>query len=63
MSESLQQNLPTTEAAIEPTSKENLEEDVVDPWNVESKCDTGIDYDKLISKCFNARLIIMDYYI
>lgn len=26
------------------------EEDVVTPWNVTSKNDTGIDYDKLISK-------------
>jgi tryptophanyl-tRNA synthetase len=26
------------------------EEDVVNPWNVISKSETGIDYDKLISK-------------
>lgn len=26
-----------------------LEDDVVDPWNVVSKSETGIDYDKLIS--------------
>lgn len=26
------------------------EDDVVNPWNVESKSNTGIDYDKLISK-------------
>lgn len=25
-------------------------EDFVDPWNVESQSDTGIDYDKLIRK-------------
>lgn len=25
-------------------------EDLVNPWNVESKSDTGVDYDKLISK-------------
>lgn len=24
------------------------DDDFVDPWNVESKSDTGIDYDKLI---------------
>lgn len=29
--------------------KEEDEEDVVTPWNVESISDTGIDYDKLIS--------------
>lgn len=26
------------------------DDDVVDPWNVTSKADTGIDYDKLISE-------------
>lgn len=26
----------------------NVEDDVVDPWNVVSKSDTGVDYDKLI---------------
>ena len=26
------------------------EEDVVNPWNVVSKSETGVDYDKLISK-------------
>jgi len=25
------------------------DDDVVDPWNVQSKSDKGIDYDKLIS--------------
>jgi hypothetical protein len=28
----------------------DCEDDVVDPWNVVSKSQTGIDYDKLISK-------------
>ncbi len=27
-----------------------VEEDFVDPWNVASKSETGIDYDKLIRK-------------
>lgn len=31
----------------------NADEDFVDPWNVESQSDTGIDYDKLISKYFS----------
>lgn len=26
------------------------DDDIVDPWNVQSKSETGIDYDKLISK-------------
>lgn len=34
--------------AIEAIVAEN-EEDVVNPWNVTSTNDTGIDYDKLIS--------------
>ena len=27
------------------------DDDVVDPWKVESKSAKGVDYDKLISKC------------
>jgi len=29
---------------------EDGNQDVVDPWNVQSKNDTGIDYDKLIKR-------------
>ena len=29
------------------------QDDIVDPWTVTSKSDTGIDYDKLISEFFN----------
>jgi len=29
---------------------DSTEEDVVNPWNVVSKSQTGVDYDKLISK-------------
>lgn len=28
----------------------NEEDDVVDPWNVVSKSEAGVDYDKLIRK-------------
>jgi len=28
----------------------STEDDVVNPWNVVSKSQTGVDYDKLISK-------------
>ncbi|KAF5283906.1 hypothetical protein FQA39_LY04726 [Lamprigera yunnana] len=31
-------------------AKENSKEDVVDPWNVVSSSDTGVDYDKLIKR-------------
>lgn len=33
--------------------KREENEDFVDPWNVVSSSDTGIDYDKLISKSSN----------
>lgn len=29
------------------------DEDIVTPWDVESKNESGIDYDKLISEFFN----------
>ena len=35
---------------VEDAGTEETEEDVVDPWNVTSSSDKGIDYDKLISK-------------
>lgn len=31
-------------------AKGTEDDDFVDPWNVESKSDSGVDYDKLISK-------------
>lgn len=34
-------------------TKEEETGDFVDPWNVESKNDSGLDYDKLISR-FNS---------
>jgi len=35
---------------VEDAGSEETEEDVVDPWNVTSSSDKGIDYDKLIKK-------------
>ena len=34
------------------TEKTDADDDVVNPWNVESKSDEGIDYDKLIGELF-----------
>lgn len=41
-----------TKAGVESLTLNATEQndDFVDPWNVESKSDTGIDYDKLISE-------------
>ncbi|PVD26629.1 hypothetical protein C0Q70_14307 [Pomacea canaliculata] len=41
---------PTTD------SKEDQQEDVVDPWNVHSSSDTGIDYDKLIVRFGSSKI-------
>jgi tryptophanyl-tRNA synthetase len=35
---------------VEDAGNEETEEDIVDPWNVTSSSDKGIDYDKLIKK-------------
>jgi len=35
---------------VEHLDLNDTEEDIVDPWNVVSKSQTGVDYDKLISK-------------
>lgn len=39
-----------TDAAVDALTLNSPDQndDFVDPWNVESKSDTGIDYDKLI---------------
>lgn len=36
--------------AVTLNQEEPLENDVVDPWNVASSSDSGIDYEKLIRK-------------
>lgn len=44
--------------AVTLNPSEPLEDnDVVDPWNVASSSDSGIDYDKLISKFHQIRFI------
>ena len=34
----------------DPQSNGTGDEDIVNPWDVQSKSDKGVDYDKLISK-------------
>lgn len=43
-------NNTATEAALNELKLKEKEDDFVDPWNVQSTSDTGIDYDKLIRK-------------
>lgn len=52
MGDSIDNNSTATETAIEALSLVD-KEDFVDPWNVESHSDAGIDYDKLIRKKTN----------
>ena len=40
---------------VDDLGNEETEEDVVDPWNVTSASNKGIDYDKLISKFYSLR--------
>lgn len=49
MSDSVDNNT-ATETALDALQLEENDGDFVDPWNVESQSDTGIDYDKLIRK-------------
>jgi hypothetical protein len=48
-------NVDSVEKTLEHVSIDNTnaaqpEDDFVDPWNVQSTSDDGVDYDKLISK-------------
>lgn len=49
MGDSVDNNI-VTETAIDALNLEEKKDDFVDPWNVQSNSDTGIDYDKLIRK-------------
>jgi len=48
MEDKVEENLE--KLTVEDAGNEETEEDVVDPWNVTSSSDKGIDYDKLIKK-------------
>lgn len=54
MSDSLKEDTsldkPLEDELASATIVETAEDDFVDPWNVTSKNDAGVDYDKLISK-------------
>lgn len=43
--ETLSASLPNGDGGLQ---QEGIEEDVVDPWNVQSSSDKGVDYDKLV---------------
>lgn len=46
----------TTATVVIDSLKLEGKEDFVDPWNVESQSDTGIDYNKLIRKQSECKL-------
>lgn len=41
----------------------NGEEDIVDPWNVTSTSQEGVDYDKLISKPYGANMSYVEHIV
>lgn len=49
-------NNTVAETAIDALKLEE-KDDFVDPWNVESQSDTGIDYDKLIRKHLHTQTV------
>ena len=49
MVDKVEENLEKLKVGESINNEEEKEEDFVDPWNVTSQADTGIDYDKLIS--------------
>ena len=54
----LKETTITSNNVVEENVDEEDEVDVVNPWNVVSKSQTGVDYDKLISK-FNDQYNIL----
>jgi len=50
MVDKVEENLEKLKVGESINNEEEKEEDFVDPWNVTSQADTGIDYDKLIRK-------------
>lgn len=46
---------PSTPASEAKELIEEANEDFVDPWNVTSTSDTGVDYEKLISRSIDFR--------
>ena len=54
-------NNTAAETAIDALKLEE-NDDFVDPWNVESQSDTGIDYDKLIRKHLLTSAVSLQYF-
>lgn len=46
----MSQETQDLEKKMDGVSTKDLEEDIVNPWEVASASDKGVDYDKLISK-------------
>ncbi|CAH0747414.1 unnamed protein product [Bemisia tabaci] len=49
-------NLNVSDLKIEDTGTDDTEGDVVDPWNVTSSSNTGVDYDKLIARFGSSKI-------
>lgn len=49
MTDKLNETMEAMDLSTKPEEKPKEDEDIVDPWNVTSTSDKGIDYEKLIS--------------
>merc|ERR1712018_51490 len=56
MTEAVEKKMDDLSVQSETKNPEQEEDDFVDPWNVSSKSETGIDYDKLIRRFGSSRV-------
>merc|ERR1712018_151932 len=56
MTEAVEKKMDDLSVQSETKNPEQEEDDFVDPWNVTSQSDTGIDYDKLIRKFGSSKI-------
>lgn len=50
-------------SVIEKVEELKLDDDVVDPWNVASTSDAGVDYDKLIGSNEKTKIVFLIFHL
>ena len=56
MTEAVEKKMDDLSVQSEAKNPDQEEDDFVDPWNVSSKSDKGIDYDKLIRRFGSSKI-------
>jgi len=56
MTDKLNETMEAMDLSTKPEEKPKEDEDIVDPWNVTSTSDKGIDYEKLIKKFGSSKI-------